>query len=151
MAQFRRSRVIARLAVAALSLSAASGAAIAQVRNLVQPGAFAITAPPSGASFEKRGRIERQTGTGWEAVFDEFYLVDDCRAAATLPACVTLAPGGELRPVPWNGYSCEGQCPRGCKKNVYRPPGTFRLVLTACGRGPQVTGEPFVMGGRARH
>jgi hypothetical protein len=133
-----------------LSLSAVSEAAAAQVRNLAQPGAFAIEASPSGASFEKRGRIEQKTATGWETVFDEFYLVNDCGAVATLPACVTLAPGAQLRPVPWSGYTCYAQCPRPCKSNVYRPPGTFRLVLTVCGGGAQVMGTPFFMGPRAK-
>ena len=133
-----------------LSLSAVSEAAAAQVRNLAQPGAFAIEASPSGASFEKQGRIERQTAAGWETVFDEFSLVEDCGAIVTLPACVTLVPGAVLRPVPWNGYTCSGQCPRDCKKNVYRPPGTFRLVLTMCGGGAQLMGTPFFMGPRAK-
>lgn len=152
MAQFRRSGVIARFAgvAAALSVSVASQTAMAQIRNLSQPGAFAITASPSGAPFAKQGRIERQNGASWQNAFNEFYLVDDCRAAATVPACVTLAPGAELRPVSWNGYSCNGQCPRDCKSNVYRPPGVFRLVLTECGSGAMVTGEPFFMGGQAR-
>jgi len=134
----------------ALSLLAISEAAAAQIRNLAQPGAFAIEASPSGASFEKQGRIEQQTAAGWETVFDEFYLLEDCGTVATLPACVTLAPGAVLRPVPWNGYTCYGQCSRPCKGNVYRPPGTFRLVLTACGGGAQVMGTPFFMRPRAK-
>jgi len=135
---------------AALTLSAAPQAAVAQIRNLEQPGAFAITAPAHGASLAKQGRIERQNGASWQSAFDEFYLVDDCRAAASVPACVTLAPGAELRPVPWSGFSCYGQCPRDCKKNFYRPPGVFRLVLTECGSGATVTGAPFFMGGRSQ-
>ncbi len=133
-----------------LSLPAVSEAAAAQVRNLGQPGAFAIEASPLGGSFEKQGRIEQQTAAGWETAFGGFSLVEDCGAVAALPACVTLAPGAVLRPVPWNGYSCYGQCPRACKKNVYRPPGTFRLVLTVCGGGAQVMGTPFFMGPRAK-
>jgi len=145
--------VIAGFAVIATILghAAALEAAIAQVRNLAQPGAFAIeSSSPSGALFEKQGRIEQQTAAGWETVFDEFYLVKNCGAVATLPACVTLTPGAALRPVPWNGYTCYGQCPRPCKGNVYRPPGTFRLVLTACGGGAPVVGAPFFMGARAK-
>jgi hypothetical protein len=133
-----------------LSHSAVPEAAAAEVRNLAQPGAFAVEASPSGASFEKQGRIEAQTAAGWETVFDEFTLVEACGAVAMLPACVTLAPGAVLRPVPWNGYTCYGQCPRPCKSNVYRPPGTFRLVLTVCGGGAQVMGAPFFMGPRAK-
>lgn len=133
-----------------LSHAAVFEAAAAEVRNLAQPGAFAVEASPSGASFEKQGRIEQRNDAGWRTVFDEFSLVEDCGATATLPACVTLAPGAVLRPVPWNGYSCYGQCPRPCKKNVYRPPGTFRLVLTVCGGGAQVMGTPFFMGPRAK-
>jgi hypothetical protein len=32
----------------------------------------------------------------------------------------------------------------------YRPPGTFRLVLTVCGGGARVMGTPFFMGPRAK-
>jgi len=145
--------MIAGFAVIAITLShaAALEAAIAEMRNLAQPGAFAIeSSSPSGASFERQGRIEQQTSAGWETVFDEFYLVKNCGAVATLPACVALAPGAVLRPVPWTGYTCYGQCPRPCKGNVYRPPGTFRLVLTACGEGVRVVGAPFFMGSRAK-
>ena len=145
--------MIAGVPVIAITLShaAALETAIAEVRNLAQPGAFAIeSSSPSGASFERQGRIEQQTSAGWETVFDEFYLVKNCGAVATLPACVTLAPGAVLRPVPWTGYTCYGQCPRPCKGNVYRPPGTFRLVLTACGEGARVVGAPFFMGSRAK-
>lgn len=152
MAKFRRSYMIGAFAGIAMtpSLSAVSESAAAQVRNLAQPGAFAIEASPFGASFEKQGRIEQQTAAGWETVFGEFSLVEDCGAAAALPACVTLAPGAVMRPVPWNGYTCYGQCSRPCKSNVYRPPGTFRLVLTVCGGGAQVMGTPFFMGPRAK-
>ena len=152
MGKFRRSYMIACLAAVAATLSNAAvfQAAGAEVRNLTRPGAFAIEASPSGASFERQGRIEQQTSSGWEPVFDEFYLVENCSAVATLHACVTLSPGAKLRPVPWNGYTCYGQCPRPCKGNVYRPPGTFRLVLTACGNGAAVAGPPFFIGRRAK-
>ncbi len=152
MGKFRRSRLNAAVAAIVMTLSppALFEAAAAEVRNLAQPGAFAIGASPSGASFERQGRIEQQTSSGWEPVFDEFYLAKNCGAVSTLPACVTLAPGAVLRPVPWNGYTCYGQCPRACKSNVYRPPGTFRLVLTSCGDGARVTGAPFFMGVRAK-
>ena len=147
MGKFRRSCVITAFAVVSMALShaAAFEGAVAEVRNLGQPGAFAIEASPSGASLEKQGRIEQHTAAGWKPVFDGFSLVVDCDAATALPACVRLAPGAVLRPVPWNGYTCSGQCPRSCKKNVYRPPGTFRLVLTVCGEDARVVGAPFVM------
>jgi hypothetical protein len=151
VAEFRRPQIVAAgvAIVAALVVSAGSQTAAAEIRNLAQGGAFAIDASPSGDAFAKLGRIEQQTARGWEPVFEEFRLVEDCGAVATLPACVTLAPGASLRPVPWTGYTCRGQCPRPCKGNVYRPPGTFRLVLPLCGGG-EVTGPPFHMGARAR-
>jgi len=150
MGKFRHSYLITAFTViaATLSYAAAFSAASAEVRNLTQPGAFAIEASPSGASFQRQGRIEQRTSSGWETVFDEFYLVKSCSSVATLPPCVTLAPGTALRPVPWNGYTCYGQCPRPCKGNVYRPPGIFRLVLTACGDGAGTVGPPFSIGRR---
>jgi hypothetical protein len=146
----RRSQVAA--AIAALVLCAAfadSGSASAEIRNLSKPGAFAVQAP-AGVSFEARGRIEQQTARGWKPVFNEFYLAENCAAVAALSACVTIAPGAGLRPVSWTGFTCNGQCPRACKKNIYRPPGTFRLVLTACGGGTTEAGPPFSMGARER-
>jgi hypothetical protein len=123
----------------------AMSAAIAQVRNLDRPGAFAIDGGPSGIALEKRGRIEQQTATGWRPVFEEFYLVKNCAAVATLPACVSLEPAETLRPVRWSGFTCSGQCPRDCKRNIYRPPGTFRLTLKTCD-GTPISGAPFHMG-----
>jgi hypothetical protein len=147
--KLRRSPLIASAALAAtLSLAAVSPTRAAEIRNLAQPGAFAIGASPSGDSFAKLGRIEQQTAAGWKPVFREFRLVEDCDAVAT-QACVSLAPGAVLKPVPWTGYTCEGQCPRPCKRNIYRPPGTFRLVLPLCGGG-EVAGPPFHIGARAK-
>ena len=150
MGKLRRSPVVVSAALAtALSLAAAARVGAAEIRNLAQPGAFAIEASPAGASLARQGRIEQQTAAGWKPVFREFRLVADCDAVAKLPVCVTLAPGAVLKPVPWTGFTCEGQCPRPCKRNIYRPPGTFRLVLPMCGGG-EVAGPPFDMGGRAK-
>ena len=129
MGKFRRAPIIAAAALAALHLIAGASGAIAQVRNLEKPGAFAIE---GGVSLRNRAAIEQQTKAGWRPVFEEFYLTEDCAAVARLPACVTLKPGETLRPVRWTGFTCQGQCPRSCKKNIYRPPGTFRLTLTTC-------------------
>jgi len=130
--------------VAALHLFTGASTAGAQVRNLAKPGAFAIEGA-AGLSLQKRGAIEQQTGTGWRPVFEEFYLTEDCDVVASLPACVSLKPGETLRPVHWTGFTCKGQCSRPCKKNIYRPPGTFRLTLKTCS-GEDVSGPPFHMG-----
>lgn len=131
------------LTMAGLAFSARADAI--EIRNL-QPGAFAIETS-SGVSLKTQARIEKLTGQGWESVFDQFWLVEDCGVVARLPACVTLGPGAVLRPVAWNGYSCSGQCERSCKKNVDRLPGTFRLVVTLC-NGEELTSAPFSMGTR---
>ena len=133
--------------LAAVSLLAALAQPVqAQVLNLPRPGAFEIGATSGPVSLASRGRIEQETATGWETVFDEFQLLEDCSEAGTLPVCTTLAPGAALRPVLWNGYTCNGQCPRACKGNVYRPPGTFRLVLATCDGDAEAAGAPFSMG-----
>lgn len=142
MGKLRRTPLITAPALAALHLVAAASDASAQVRNLDRPGAFAIE---GGLSLRSRGAIEQQTKAGWRPVFEEFYLTEDCAAVARLPACVTIKPGEMLRPVRWTGFTCQGQCPRSCKKNIYRPPGTFRLTLTVCD-GTQLSGAPFHMG-----
>jgi hypothetical protein len=142
MGKFRRAPIIAAAALAVLHLITGASGAGAQVRNLDKPGAFAIE---GGVSLRNRAAIEQQTKAGWRPVFEEFYLTEDCAAAARLPACVTLKPGETLRPVRWTGFTCQGQCSRSCKKNIYRPPGTFRLTLTTCD-GAQLSGAPFHMG-----
>jgi hypothetical protein len=142
--------IAATAIVATVYLLTATSAATAQVRNLDKPGAFAIDGGPSGIALERRGRIEQQTAAGWRPVFAEFYLVENCAAIATLPACVSLAPGETLRPVRWTGFTCSGQCPRDCKRNIYRPPGTFRLTLTVC-NGTQLSSAPFHMGPDGKH
>ena len=150
MGKLRRAPLIAgAVLAAALSLAAVAAAGAAEIRNLAEPGAFAIEASPAGDSLARQGRIEQQTPAGWKPVFREFRLLETCDAVATLPACVALAPGAVLKPVPWTGYTCEGQCPRPCKRNIFRPPGTFRLVLPLCGGG-EVTGPPFHMGARSK-
>jgi hypothetical protein len=140
--------MIAALLALAIALNSAATfkAAGSELRNLAQPGAFEIDALASGASFERQARIEQRASSGWETAFSEYYLVNTCDGIATAPACVTLAPGAVLRPPPWNGYTCDGQCPRACKGNAYRPPGDFRLVLTPCGGGAELFGKPFAMG-----
>ena len=143
MGKLRRTPIIAA-ALAALHLITGASGATAQVRNLEKPGAFAIE---GGVSLQSRGAIEQQTKAGWRPVFEEFYLTEDCAAVARLPACVTLKPGETLRPVRWTGFTCKGQCPRPCKKNIYRPPGTFRLTLTMCD-GTHLSGAPFHMEGK---
>jgi hypothetical protein len=135
------------LASALHVVTGASGAS-AQVRNLEKPGAFAIEAA-AGLSLRNRAAIEQLTKAGWRAVFDEFYLTEDCDAVTRLPACMTLKPGETLRPVRWTGFTCQGQCPRSCKKNIYRPPGTFRLTLKMCD-GTQLSGAPFHMGAEGK-
>jgi hypothetical protein len=148
--RFRRAHIVAVTATTAtLYLLTGTTAAITQVRNLDKPGAFAIEGGLSGISLEKRGRVEQQTANGWRPVFEEFYLAKDCSAVATLPACVRLAPGDTLRPVRWTGFTCSGQCPRPCKRNIYRPPGTFRLTLTMC-TGAKVSSGPFYMGAEGK-
>jgi hypothetical protein len=142
--KFRRTPLIAAAALVVLQLITGASGAGAQVRNLEKPGAFAIE---GGLSLQSRGAIEQQTKAGWRPVFEEFYLTEDCAAVARLPACVTLKPGETLRPVRWTGFTCKGQCPRPCKKNIYRPPGTFRLTLTMCD-GTQLSGAPFHMEGK---
>ena len=145
MGKLRRAPLVAAALLATMCLLVAgASSASAQVRNLETPGAFAIEGG-AGLSLRSRAAIEQQTKTGWRPVFEEFYLTQDCAAVARLPACVTLKSGETLRPVRWTGFTCQGQCPRSCKKNIYRPPGTFRLTLTTCD-GTQLSGAPFHMG-----
>jgi len=66
-------------------------------------------------------------------VASNLILAEACPAGDP-PKCIERAAGSKLRPAPWNGYSCSGQCNVHCKKNVYLGSGPFRLTVLSCDR-----------------
>ena len=68
-------------------------------------------------------------------------LRPDCEHAAE--TCVTLAPGGELRPPSWNGTWGDMQCD--CERCAPADPGTYRFVVVTCDGEHRIEGAPFVL------
>jgi hypothetical protein len=151
MAQLRRSemRVGEGTRFAALVLAAIPGWACGQtagvvVRNLEKPGAAIVEnhGPPVVAA--SKILVERKQGSGWIASPVLFDLVTSCSTDA-VPDSIGLPAGAMLKLVPWNGYTCSGQCPRSCRSNHYAGPGIFRFVVFRADHSKRFTGPEFVL------
>lgn len=83
----------------------------------------------------------RAAGGAFEAHASEssLSLRPDCGHEAE--RCVTLAPGGELRPPIWNGMWGDMQCE--CDRCAAADPGTYRFVVLSCDGQHRVEGAPF--------
>ena len=117
------------------------------ITNFV-PGTFVIESDDAVA-LRTRARIERRGADGqWLALEtldmgEGYRLQPGCGAAA--PACVELAPGVPLLPVPLSGMSCSSQCNVACDKNVWLGPVELRLSIDRCDGGT-IAGPPMRLG-----
>ena len=135
-------RALFGLAAMALGAVAARGEPSGlALRNLEPSGAFEVSNLGPDARLSARVRIELLWRGAWTEWVADLRLA---RACEPPPACVTLSAGESLRPPPWNGYSCGGQCPASCRANVLAPPGTYRFALQDCSGVTLVHGAPFV-------
>jgi len=151
MAQLRRKemRIGGAPGVIALVLAVIPGWACGQtsgvvVRNLEKPGAAIVEnhGPPVLAA--SKILVERKHGSEWIASPVLFDLVSSCSAEA-VPDSIDLPSGAMVKPVPWNGYTCSGQCPRSCRSNHYAGPGIFRFVVFRADHSERFTGPEFVL------
>lgn len=99
-----------------------------EVRLLGKPGAFQIANMGDEIDLSRDVIVERN-GDGGTAV--TLQLIDTC-GAPDAGACVSIPARGTFTPVAWTGTSCDSQCPRPCRANVYLGPGTFRFVVKSC-------------------
>lgn len=114
------------------------------ITNLA-PGSFALHA---GAAIGLRtvARIERRDDAGqWLPLASldlgqGYRLIASC--SETPGACIELAAGAELRPVPFSGMGCSSQCNGSCRKNVFLGPATMRLSIDTCD-GRRLDGPAF--------
>lgn len=131
------------LAVVACSVSLASACAaqspakVQIINKTGHPGAFEIHA--LNARLSARASIEKLVKSKWIDVVPTIRLTTDCNAKDEKCAIID----GALKPVPWNGDSCGGQCPASCRKNVPLGPGEFRLVVYSCDRTQRFEGPVF--------
>jgi hypothetical protein len=99
------------------------------------PGAFEIentgAAPMKVATV---AHIEDGDGASLALDLDKGYrLLEQCPTKDEHPdACVEIAPGATLHPVPWTGFGCNAQCNPTCRANTWEGGGRFRLVVKSC-------------------
>jgi hypothetical protein len=105
--------------------------------RLVNPGSAPVT-------IEATIAVERLWEQAWIPVVTEFYAVSRCDGLNT-PAQLEIAPATKLEVVPWQGFSCSGQCNKICDKNVYKGPGTFRFVVTTVPVGERLVSPAFAL------
>ena len=86
--------------------------------------------------------LELKEGESWSDVPVELALRMDCES--DVAECITLAPGAELVPPPWNGMRGHAQCD--CERCVDLP-GEVRFVIQSCApeghRPHEVRSEPL--------
>jgi hypothetical protein len=114
------------------------------VRNLEKPGAVIVENHGPPIVLASKVLVERKRGAEWIEAPVSFDLVQSC-AAGKVPDSVDLPSGATLRPVPWTGYTCSGQCPRSCRSNHYSGPGTFRFVILRSDHGERFAGPEFAL------
>ncbi len=147
MAHVRRAAVIL---LATTMIAAAAPPTSLTLAGGARPGSLTIanrgTAP---VTIARAIGVERRDRDGWTAVHTEFNAVSSCpipgRPVLAPKAVVSIPAGGSLKVVPWQGYTCSGQCENACMADVYLGPGTFRFVATALPMRERVPGSNFAM------
>lgn len=124
---------------------AATPAAPVTITNLL-PGRFEIEASAPARLRTAAAIEQRQPDGSFRAIAEldagkGYRLVRTCDAPEG--ACVDVAPGKALHPVPMRGFSCGAQCNDSCRANVWLGPGLFRLAARDCDGGAAHHGPAF--------
>jgi len=114
------------------------------VRNLDIPGAFEVENRGPALELASRVVVQKLEGGAWTDRATDLILAETCDWNPK-PGCRTVERGAKLRPPRWNGLVCSGQCPLGCRANLYLGPGQFRFVVTSCDRKQRFFGPAFIM------
>lgn len=137
--------LVLALAIAACTPAGADPTPAVTITN-GKPGEFKLDAK-SAVKLKTLASIEMLRDGKWTNVSDRFDLGDGYRLVERCDgkpgACLDLAAGASLSPVPWTGYSCSSQCNKSCDKNVQYGEGDYRLVVTSCDGKATFTGPTF--------
>ena len=112
-----------------------------KVTNLAKPGSVSVSNSGPAIQVKRRIVIEQKSAGKWVPTDAYYDLIGYCGDAAKQD-CRELKRG-TIEVVPWNGYSCSGQCVRPCRSNSYLGPGTFRFVVVTCDGKQRFEGAPF--------
>ncbi|HUQ92843.1 MAG TPA: hypothetical protein VM120_14275 [Bryobacteraceae bacterium] len=145
MGQFRR-KTVRLLFGQMLVWTACMGGSVdasVTVRNLNHPGEFSVT-NNSAADVKLRRKVivEKQEASGWAATDADVRLIATCEEKES-GASRLLKRGETLVVKSWNGWSCDGQCPRPCRANIYLGPGKFRFVVVSSDGKQRFEGQAF--------
>ena len=99
------------------------------LRNLARSGDLEIENRGPAINLSGQLIVQQLDGTTWRDNAIDLLLLETCTFTIE-PGCKTLEHGATLRPAHWNGMSCAGQCPQGCRANIFLGPGQFRFVFT---------------------
>lgn len=119
------------------------------VSNLNPPGAASVTNQGPDVALRRNVVVEKRVGTSWTAAVADVRLITNCDDVGTSPTRV-LHRGETLTLKTWNGWSCDGQCARSCRANVYLGPGEFRFVVVPANGEPRSAGAGFVLGAQGK-
>ena len=103
---------------------------------------------PTPVLLQPNVQVEALSGGLWHALETEINLVAACDpdgVVRPLPDHIVLPVGASLTPPPWRGWSCNGQCERHCRNNVYWGAGPFRFRVVTSPAGRSFASEPFMM------
>jgi hypothetical protein len=114
------------------------------IRNLDMPGMVEVENRGPAINLRSQLIVQQMDQGAWHDGAIDLLLSETC-VWNPQPGCQTMAHGAKLRPVRWNGMSCSGQCPQGCRATIYLGPGSFRFVVTTCGGKQRFFGPPFTM------
>jgi hypothetical protein len=115
------------------------------LRNLESPGAVEIENKGSAISLWSQMRLQRFENGEWhEEKGLDLVIFATCEWNRP-PGCQPVEHGAKVRPVPWNGLSCGGQCGASCRANVFLGPGKFRFVASSCDQKHRFYGPAFTM------
>jgi hypothetical protein len=141
MGKLRRTKIIAGALLAACCTWAAEGQV--SVENGARPGQFGVVNHGPGPVDLLRKVTVEQLETGkWVVTEAEVFLIGNCREKAEVSS-VRLTSGQKLTVAPWNGKTCDGQCARSCRANIYLGPGEFRFVLWTADHQTRFEGPSF--------
>jgi hypothetical protein len=163
MGQFRRKALILALAPAlalaacqggsvdSSSGSAASAAPAVVVRNLETPGSFSVTNTGEDIALRRHVLVEKKDPASgkWEQTDADVRLIASCDEPESGDTRI-LKRGETLVVKSWNGWSCDGQCPRPCRANIYLGPGEFRFVVLSADGKQRFEGPSFHLGDSTR-
>lgn len=107
---------------------------------------FVVKNTGNGAvDLRRKVLVERKENGSWVETAAEVYLIASC-AEKDLESPLHLGAGQELVVLPWNGWGCDGQCPRPCRANYYLGPGDFRFVVFSADGKHRFDGPVFKLG-----